>query len=66
MVAVMKLRELENWLTPREAAQRVGISRQALVKSYLDNGKLRAVRTHAGWLIDPESVDQAKRERGQK
>jgi excisionase family DNA binding protein len=60
----MKLKELEDWLTPSEAAERLGISRQALHKTYLDNGKLRAVRTHAGWLIDPDDVDRVRRERG--
>ena len=60
----MKLRELEDWLTPSEAAERIGISRQGLHKSYLDNGRLRAVRTHAGWLIDPEDVERVRRERG--
>lgn len=59
----MKLRELENWLTASQAAKRIGISRQALYKSYLDTGKLRAVHTQAGWLIDPESADRVARER---
>ena len=60
----MKLKELESWLTPAEAGKRLGISRQAIHKDWLPNGKLRAVRTHAGWLIDPDDVDRARRERG--
>ena len=61
-----KLRELENWLTSNEAAKRIGISRPGLIKSYLDTGKLRAVKTHAGWLIDPDDAERVKRERSQR
>ena len=59
----MKLKELENWLSPSDAAKILGISRQAIYKIYLDQGRLRAVRTRLGWLIDPESVEAARKER---
>jgi predicted site-specific integrase-resolvase len=62
-VDVVKLKDLEGWLTPSEAAARIGMSRQGLHKVYLDNGKLRAVRAHAGWLIDPADVDRVAQER---
>jgi len=41
----VKLKDLEDWLTSNEAAERLGISRQGLHKAYLDQGRLRAVRT---------------------
>ena len=63
-LTAVKLKELEDWLTSSEAAERIGISRQGLHKSYLDNGKLRGVKTHAGWLIDPDDVERVRRERG--
>ncbi len=58
----MRLRELENWLTAGDVAEREGISRQAVHKR-LDNGRYRAIKTRAGWLIDPESVPDAIRDR---
>ena len=61
----MKLKELERWLTASEAAAIVGISRQALYP-YLYDGRLRAVETRAGWLIDPEDADRLRQERGDK
>lgn len=50
----MRLKDLETWLTAKEAADRVGISKQAMHKR-LNEGKggYRAVKTHHGWLIDP-------------
>jgi excisionase family DNA binding protein len=59
----VKLKDLENWLTPNDAARVLGISRQAVHKVYLDQGRLRAVRTRQGWLIDPESVEAARKAR---
>lgn len=57
----MRLKDLENWLTPYEAGQRLGITRQAIHKR-LNEGKLRAVKTRQGWLIDPESVEDRVQE----
>lgn len=62
---MVKLKELEDWLTPGEAAPHIGISRQALHK-WLYDGRLRAVNTHAGWLIDPEDVTRLASEREAK
>jgi excisionase family DNA binding protein len=65
----MRMKDFENWLTATDAAERIGISRQAVHKR-LEDGKMgRAVKTRLGWLIDPESVEeaaqeQAKRKRG--
>ena len=49
------LRELEHWLTPAEAGRIIGITKQATINR-LDAGKLRGVKTHQGWLVDPEDL----------
>ncbi len=51
----MRLKELENWLTAKEAGDRLGISRQGMQKR-LQEGKHRAVKTHHGWLVDPNAI----------
>ncbi len=51
----MRLQELETWVTPQQAADMVGISKQAIHK-HLKDGKFRAVNTQQGYLIDPKSV----------
>lgn len=57
------MKEIETWLTPSEAGAEIGISRQAMIKRLDNGGTFRAVRTHSGWLIAPESVEEFKRER---
>jgi len=47
--------ELEDWLTPTEAAKLAGISRQGMLKR-LEEGRARGVRTHQGWLVDPKMI----------
>ncbi len=54
----MRLRDLENWLTPAEAGRVIGISKQAAIKR-LEDGKLRGVKTHQGWLVDPKAAAEA-------
>jgi excisionase family DNA binding protein len=59
----MRMKDFEHWLSVKDAAERLGISRQAVLKR-LEDGKMgRAVKTRLGWLIDPESVEEAARER---
>ena len=50
------LQEFEKWLTTGQAASELGKSRQG-VTWLVENKKLRAVKTNAGWLIDPDSVE---------
>ncbi len=50
------LAEFEKWLTTGQAASQLGKSRQG-VTWLVENKKLRAVKTQAGWLIDPDAVD---------
>ena len=58
----MRMKDFETWLTATDAAERIGISRQAIHK-WLEDGKLRAVKTRLGWLIDPKAVEEAAQER---
>jgi excisionase family DNA binding protein len=56
------LKELKGWLTTSEAASKLGKSRQGVVW-LCENGRIRAVRTRLGWLVDPKAVqDQARKE----
>ncbi len=50
------LQEFEKWLTTGQAASELGKSRQG-VTWLVENKRLRAVKTQAGWLIDPDAVD---------
>jgi excisionase family DNA binding protein len=50
------LKELEKWLTTSEAASELGKTRQGIVW-LCENGRLRAVKTSLGWLIDPKAVE---------
>jgi excisionase family DNA binding protein len=50
------LQEFEKWLTTGQTASELGKSRQG-VTWLVENKKLRAVKTNAGWLIDPDSVE---------
>ncbi len=59
---MVTLKELEDWLTPAEAGRVMGMSKQAAVKR-LEQKTLRGVRTHQGWLIDPEDAQRVARER---
>ncbi len=49
------LSEFEQWLTTGQAASELGKSRQG-VTWLVENKKMRAVKTQAGWLIDPAAV----------
>ena len=60
---MVTLKELENWLTPAEAGRVMGMSKQAAVKR-LEQKTLRGVRTHQGWLVDPEDAERVAREKG--
>jgi excisionase family DNA binding protein len=56
------LKELEKWLTTSETASKLGKTRQGIVW-LCENGRLRAVKTRLGWLIDPKAVeDHARKE----
>ncbi|MBA3473499.1 MAG: helix-turn-helix domain-containing protein [Rubrobacter sp.] len=50
------LAELEKWLTTGQTASKLGKSRQG-VTWLVENKRIRAVKTQAGWLIDPKAVE---------
>jgi excisionase family DNA binding protein len=54
----VRLKDLETWLTPKDVAERSGVSRQMIHKR-LAEGRYRAVKTRQGWLIDPAEVEKA-------
>ena len=57
--------QLESWMSPATAARKLGVSPQ-WVQELVDTGKLRAIRTELGRLIDPASVDELSAERQRK
>jgi excisionase family DNA binding protein len=50
------LKELERWMGTGQVADRLGYSRQYVIKLAKER-KIRAVKTGAGWLYDPDSVE---------
>jgi hypothetical protein len=63
---MVRLKELERWMSTGQVSKYLGRSRQGVI--YLAEArKLRAVKTAAGWLYDPESVEAfAGREKKRK
>ncbi len=50
------LTELEKWLSTGQVSKRLGYSRQGTI-DLAESRKIRAVKTAAGWLYDPNSVE---------
>ena len=50
------LSELETWLSTSQVSKKLGYSRQGAI-NLAESRKIRSVRTAAGWLYDPESVE---------
>lgn len=61
----MRLNDMEKYLTPAEAGEVIGISKQATIMQ-LEDHKLRGVKTHQGWLVDPDDAERVARERAEK
>jgi excisionase family DNA binding protein len=53
----------QDWLKPIEAGRQLGVT-STRVKQLIAEGKLDAVKTRLGRLIDPASVDREQRRRG--
>ena len=53
---MVKLKELETWLATGEVAQITGRTKQGAI-NLVKKGRVRGVKTHAGWLYDPKSVE---------
>jgi hypothetical protein len=50
------LTELERWMSTSQVSTRLGYSRQGAI-NLAESRKIRAVKTAAGWLYDPDSVE---------
>jgi hypothetical protein len=60
------LKELERWMSTGQVSRRLSRSRQGVI-DLAEARRLRAVKTAAGWLYDPESVEMfAQREKKRK
>lgn len=51
------LKELERWMSTGQVAKRIGWSRQGVL-NLAEEKRLRAVKTGAGWIYDPNSVEE--------
>ena len=50
------LSDLEKWMGTGQVAEKLGYSRQYVINLAKEK-KIRAVKTGAGWLYDPDSVE---------
>jgi excisionase family DNA binding protein len=50
------LKDLEKWMGTKQVADVLGYSRQYIIKLAQER-RIRAVKTGAGWLYDPDSVE---------
>jgi hypothetical protein len=53
---MVSLTELETWLSTGQVARALGRSRQGVI-DLAESRRIRSVRTAAGWLYDPRSVE---------
>jgi excisionase family DNA binding protein len=58
------LRELERWMSTGQVANALSYSRQYVINLAKER-KIRAVKTGAGWLYDPQSVEDFARRKGE-
>ena len=61
----MRLKDMEEWITIKDAAEIMGITRQATYK-WIHNNRIRHVKTRLGYLLDPEDVQRVARERQER
>ncbi len=59
LIHIPSLKELERWMGTGQVAKILGYSRQGTI-NLAEEGKIRAVKTGAGWLYDPDSVEMFK------
>lgn len=55
------MKELERWLSTGQVSKQLGRSRQGVI-NLAEERRLRAVRTGAGWIYDPDDVERFDRE----
>ena len=61
----VKVADLESWLSPAGAARNLDISTER-VRQLVGEGRLKAVNTPNGRLIEPTSVEQLRQERAER
>ncbi len=54
---MVRLKELEEWLSTTQTARALGWSRQGVI-NLAEQRRVKAVRTACGWLYDPKSVEE--------
>ncbi len=59
LIDMPSFRELERWMGTGQVAKILGYSRQGTI-NLAEEGKIRAVKTGAGWIYDPDSVEVFK------
>jgi excisionase family DNA binding protein len=59
LIGMPSFRELQRWMGTGQVAKRLGYSRQGTI-NLAEEGKIRAVKTGAGWIYDPDSVEMFK------
>ena len=58
---MVRLKELEGWLSTADVMEVLGWSRQGVV-NLANQGRVKAVRTRLGYLYDPKDVRRFKEE----
>lgn len=53
------------WLTSKETAERLGVD-DSYIRRLCGQGEFRAVKKGYTWLIDPESVEEWRKQRMRK
>jgi hypothetical protein len=59
LINMPNFRELERWMGTGQVAKKLAYSRQGVI-NLAEEGKVRAVKTGAGWIYDPDSVEVFK------
>jgi hypothetical protein len=62
---MVRIRDLERWLSTGQVSKKTSYSRQGVI-NLAEDGRIRAVKTGAGWIYDPESVDDFVRQQSER
>jgi len=54
---MIKLKELEQWYASGDVMKLTGRTKQGAI-NLIKKGRVRGVKTRAGWLYDPKSVEE--------
>ncbi len=62
---MVRLKELEGWLSTADVVEALGWSRQGVV-NLANQKRVRAVKTRIGYLYDPKSVEEFRKKEGRE